>query len=147
MGERQTREALLSRRLTHAKVLQVDVEGRLIVEGVDTVSAAAGDEHRLTDPPPAVPHADPQRRIGGDPSSDNRVGKDLIVIQLERPRHLQVVARASTDQRHAPTDDPVRTPDDLLLIAGKAVSQQQQHSVRPILPRRQTARRTRPRVA
>ena len=63
MGERQARQCLLIVGLFEAEALEVDVECRPVVERVDEVPGARGDEHRIADPEPAVADADPQRRV------------------------------------------------------------------------------------
>ena len=60
MGEGEAGEGLgvRRRRRRGAEPLQVDVEGRGVVEGQDPVPLAAGHEHRVADPPPAVADAE-----------------------------------------------------------------------------------------
>ncbi len=52
-----------------------------------------------------------------------------VVVQLEGPDHLQVVAGAATDERQLRADDAVRAADDLLLVAGEAVGEQHEDPV------------------
>ena len=105
--ERQAREPSCSSvGLVDAEPLEVDVQRRPVVERVDAVAGARGDEHRLADPPPAVAHADPQRRVRRDPGGHDRVGEDPVAVELERPGHLQVVAGAAAHERHAGPQHP-----------------------------------------
>ena len=68
--------------------LEVDVERGLVVELVDAVARALGDEHRLADAPPAVVDADAERRVRGDRGADDRVGEHPVAVELEGRLHL-----------------------------------------------------------
>ena len=115
------------------ETLEVHVQGGAVLERVDPVALAAGHEHGLPHPTPAVAHADAEGRIGGDRRSDHAVLEDAVAVKLEGRLHLEPVARAAADERHLGAHDAVGTPDDLLLVAGQAVTQQQQHAVLPRL--------------
>ena len=54
-------------------------------------------------------------------------------MELARGDHAQVVARATTDERDRGARNHVGATDDLLLIAGQAVGEQEQHAVRAAL--------------
>ncbi len=112
--------------------LEVGIERGPIVELVDAIVGAARHEHRLADPAPAMAYADPDRRIRADGGADDRVGEDGVAIELMGGHHLEVVAGAPSDEWHARARHAVRPADDLLLVAGQAVAQEQEDAVRPI---------------
>jgi hypothetical protein len=66
-------------------------------------------------------------------------------VELEGPRHLEIVAGTTPHERHAGAEHAVGAADDLLLVAGEAVAQQQEHFVREVVPRGQALRDTRSR--
>ena len=78
---------------------------------------------------PAVADADPERRVGPERRRDDDALDQLAVVHLERPPQLEVVAGAAADERHAAAEDGVGAADDLLLVAGEAVGEQQQRRV------------------
>ena len=119
MGERQPGQPLLIwvGRFGDAEVLKVGVKRRLVIEGVHAVAPAGGDEHRFADPPPAVTDADAERRVRGDSGRDHRVGQHAVVVQLECPAHLEVIARTAPDERDRRPENAVRPADDFLLVA------------------------------
>jgi hypothetical protein len=75
VGEREARELSLVQawRLNHVEMLEVDIQSGSVVERVDAVSGASGHEHRLADPPPAMPHADAERGAGSNAGRHNGV--------------------------------------------------------------------------
>ena len=149
MGERQARQRLLVAvdGFVETQVLEVGVERGPVVERVHAVPGACGDEHRLADPPPSVTDADAEWRIGRDPGRDNGVSQHLAGVELECPRHLQIVARASADERHSRAEDLVRAAHDLPLVAREPVAEEQENFVRMPRPLRHTARRSSSRCA
>ena len=68
-------------------------------------------------------------------------------MELERPRHLQVITCAAPDERHPGPEHAVSATDDLLLVAGEAVAEQQERPVREIVASRHTPRDACPRSA
>ena len=126
MGEGEAGEGpgVRGRRRRGAQALEVHVEGRGVVEGVDPVALAAGHDHRGADPAPAVADSDAERGVGGDGGGHHGVAQDGAVVELGGGLHAQVVAGAAADERHLGAHHPVGAPDDLGLVAGQPVGQQ-----------------------
>ena len=128
-GEADEGLRVVPRRRRGPEPVQVHVEGRGVVEGVDPVAFAAGDDHGVADPAPAVADADAERGVGGDGGGDDGVAQHLAVVELGGAGHAEVVAGAAADERHLGADDPVGAPHDLRLVAGEPVGEEQQHPV------------------
>jgi len=112
--------------------LEVSVERGTLVEQFDPVAAAGADHQRLTHTAPAMAHSDAERRVRADGCPNHRVGQDIGAEELAGRDHSQVVAGAAADQRHRRACDTVSATDDLLLIAGQAVGQQEQYAMRSV---------------
>ena len=130
-----------------AEALEVDVQRGPIVQRVDAVAGAAGDEHGFADPAPAVLDADPERRVRPERHADDGVAEDLIAVEHERLPHREIIPGAPADERDRRAGDVVGAADDLLLVAGEAVAEQEQRAVRTRLGRVQAARDLRARLA
>ena len=109
--------------------VEVDVEGRGVVEGQDPVAFAAGDDHRVADPAPAVADADPEGGVGGDGGGHDGVAQHPPVVELGGGLHAQVVTGAAADEGDAGADDPVGAPHDLRLVPDEPVGEEQQDLV------------------
>ena len=105
--------------------LQVNVQRRLVVQGVHLVSGAAGDHHRVAVPAPAVPHRDGDRPVRTERRGDHAVLQHFGAVELLRGDHPHVVRGAATDQRYRRGDHAVRAADHLLLVAGERVGEHQ----------------------
>jgi len=80
-------------------MIEVRVERGPVVELDHKMAAASRHQHRFTDAPSAVPHTDSERCVGCNARRDDGIGENSIVVHLERGDHLQVVTRASADER------------------------------------------------
>ena len=67
-------------------------------------------------------------------------GEDAVVVQLEGAAHLEAVAGAAADERHAGAEHRVRAAHDLLLVAAEAVGEEQQGAMRRVGQRRDGGR-------
>jgi hypothetical protein len=76
-----------------------------------------------------VLHADPERACGGDAGRDHGVGQHAVAVELKCPPHLQPVGRAAADHRDAGAENRIRAADDLILVAGQAIGEKQQHAM------------------
>ncbi len=128
-GEAGERSPVVVCLLRCREATEVDVECGLVVERLDDAAAASRDEHRLAHAVPAMADADADGRVGADGSGDDRVVEDLVAVHLRCADHLQVVTRASPDQRHGRAEDAVRAAHDLLLVTGQPVGEQEEHAV------------------
>ncbi len=73
--------------------------------------------------------ADAEGCIGRDRRGKDGIFEHLVVEELEGLAHGEVVARAATDKRHRPADDAVGAAHHLLLVATKAVGEEQEDLV------------------
>ncbi len=108
------------------EALEVDIERGAVVEAQDAVALAAGDEHGIADAAPAVLDADPERRVGADRDADDGVVEHLGAVELVGGGHREVVPGAAADERDDAAGDVVGAADDLLLVAGEAVGEDEQ---------------------
>jgi len=122
---------------------EIDVERGPAVELVDPVAVARSDQHRLAHGAPSVAYAQPDRRVGADGRRHHGVVHDRAVVKLEGTRHLEVVSRAPAHEGHASARHAVSAADDLLLVAGQPVAEQQEHAVWARLEPGHAARRGR----
>src|SRR5439155_17615198 len=113
-----------------AEALQVHVEGGTVVEGQHPAVLAAGHDHRRTQPAPAVPHRDRERRVRLDHHGGDRVGEDLAVGHDVGTRHPTAVGGRAAEERDAGTEYRVAAAQDGLLVADHAVGEHEQGTVR-----------------
>ena len=122
--------ALAAGLLGSVQAVEVDVERGPVVELNDAVAGALGDEHGLADPAPAVPDADPERRVGAERGADDGVVQHLGRRTAGRSRS-SAGRRPHSRRRAGPRRRRrVGAAHDLLLVAGEAVGEQEQHLVR-----------------
>src|SRR5215475_3872783 len=138
-GQRESHEVARARLDARRCVMsiQVDIEGRLVIEHVKVVAAAGGHHEWLTLRLPSVADRKAERRITADACGDGSVLQDLAVEDLPGRHHLHVVTGAATDERDARTEDAVRAADHLLLVTEKRVSQNHNSIVWPVRQREQ----------
>ena len=77
-------------------------------------------------------YADPQWPRRGDAGGHDRVIESLIAVELVGPCHAEVIAGAAADEGHAGPEYSVRAAEDLLLVTGQTVAQEQEGVVRMI---------------
>ena len=149
MREREPRERVRvgSHLLGGVEAVEVEVQGGQAIERVHAVVGGRGHHDRVPDPAPSVAHADADGRVRRHGRAHDRVGEDVVTVELVGGGHLEVVAGAAADERHLGAEHGVGAAHDLLLVAGEAVGEQHERAVRARLDAFEGAGDVRPGLA
>ena len=115
--------------LRRLEEIEVNLEGRSIVERAQQCFAAVGHQHRLAHRGPAVAHSHPQRSIGADRRGHNRAAHHPLTVQLAGLAHRQIIAGAAAHQWHIDPGCVIGTAHHFHLVAAQSVGEQHHHCV------------------
>src|SRR4029453_4925319 len=111
--------------VAHPELLEIDSLGGTAVELQHDRAARAGDDRRSATRDTAVPNADPDRHRVDKSDGNHASRKRFAVCELGS----DLSARGSSCKRDAPTGNLVCTGDDLSLVAGLRVDEQEEDGV------------------